>query len=117
MALECQRADGVLVLGEQVHGQKPQPQGQVGVLHHGAHDTGGLVATDKALPQLAAAAVAGEKKAFAAAVGAPPAVRPARANQGSLALRLGAVERLELGQRQTALKLDGIYGHDLLLGR
>ena len=38
LALERQGADGVLVLREQVHGQEPPPQGQVGVLHHGAHD-------------------------------------------------------------------------------
>ena len=70
----------------------------MGVLHHGAHDAGGLVATDKALPQLAAGAVAGKKEALAAAVRTSPAVGPARGNEGPLALLLGAVESLELGK-------------------
>ena len=81
----------------------------MGVFHHGAHDAGGLVATDKALPQLAAGAVAGEKKALAAAVGALPAVGPSCGNKGPLALLLAAVEGLELGQRQAVLELDGIH--------
>ena len=97
LAFERQGADGVLVLGEQVHGQEPQPQGQVGVLHHRAHDAGGLVATDQALPQLAAAAVAGEEKAFAGAARTSPAVGPAGNNKRALTLRFGAVERLEVG--------------------
>ena len=109
MALERQGADGVLVLGEQVHGQEPQPQGQMGMLHHGAHDAGGLIATDKAFPELAAASVAGEKKALAAAVGALPAVRPAGRHEGALALLLAAVQGLEPRQREAALELDGIH--------
>ena len=89
---------GVLVLRHQAHGQEPHRQGQVGVLHHGAHDAGGLVAADKAFPQLAALAVAGEKKALAAAVRALPAMGPALCHEGTLALLLRAIKRVELRQ-------------------
>ena len=105
LALECRGADGVLVLGYQIHGQEPQAQWQwqwqFGVLHHGAHNAGALVAANKALPQLAPSAIAGEKVAFAATVRAVPAAGPAGGNHCSLALLLAAVEGQELRQWQT----------------
>ena len=70
----------------------------MGVLHHGAHNGGALVATDEALPQQSARAIAGVKKALAAAVRALPAMGPAGSGKSALALLLAAAQGLKLGQ-------------------
>ena len=65
-------ARDIALMRHQVHRQEPQAQGQLGVLYHGAHNAGALVAADKVLPQFAPGAIAREGKAFAGAVRAAP---------------------------------------------
>jgi hypothetical protein len=109
MALERERGDGVFPLHEQRHGKKPQGQGQLGVgeERHGAQR--GLVT---AVPTLHRLARAQRREVLGLpAIRADEARRPAPAEQGVGALRLGSVLRKQIRKTQTLLKLDEVLGH------
>ena len=74
LAPERQRADAILVLADQIQGEKPFAQGQTGVLHDGACGDRALVIAPGALPQAARMRVSGRPKACALTARAAPAL-------------------------------------------
>ena len=105
---QFQGRDGVLPLGEQVHGQEPGGQRQLGTVEDGPSRKAGLPVTGVALIQ----PTPGQDAAVpAATIGADEAPGPAGGEQCLGTLLLGAVPALELRHRQALLKLAGRVGH------
>jgi hypothetical protein len=110
MALQLQRRDVVLRLGEQVQGEKPARERQLRGLEDGAGGERHLMPAAAALGVLA-------PLALEAAVQVAPALRtyesarPACLVKRRPALFLGAVLRHELRHRKPGLKLDTVHRH------
>ena len=107
LALQFQGRDGVLALGEQVHGLEPDREGELRALEDGPGGRAGLLPAVLALEQATGqAAVAGGP-----ALGAHEAMRPAGLADGLDAQFLGAVASHELPEREALLKLDVVPRH------
>ena len=113
IAFQGQGRESGLGLADEINRQEPHGQSQLGGLEQGSGDQRGLMMADVALEGLAGAAAQHAVRGSAAVRAAKP-VRPTRALQRRLALRLGA-ELLEvLEQRHPVLELDPIHGHGRL---
>ena len=110
VALEFEGRDVVLRLGEQVHGEKPARERQLGRLEDGAAQRAALIPAGGALPVAAPAAKEGAVLGRAADRAAK-ALRPARGRQRRLALFLAAVSVHEFGHRKSRLKLHPVHRH------
>ena len=110
VAAELQRGDPSLGLADQIEGQKPGGQWQLGGLHDRAGRERGLMAAVATLITLEPPAI-DQSMLMAIAVGTAEPIGPARFLQSSLTLLLDAVEPLELRQRETFLVLDRAAGH------
>ena len=110
LALELQRRDVVLGLGEQLHGEEPARQRQLARFEDGAADQARLELAAAALPVAQAAAL--EAGARCAATGrADESMGPARRLQRCTALLLGSIEFQKFGHRKTRLKLHSVHRH------
>lgn len=109
LAHELHRGDTVLLLGEQVQGEKPRGQRQLAVGEHGVGGQRCLVATVLALQQVARAD--GVVALLMPAGGAHEPVRPAPVEQRVCALLLTAVGGEKLRQAHPLLKLHAVLGH------
>ena len=105
LALEVHRRDAVLGLAEQVDGQEPSGQGQLGVVEQRAGGERGLMLATDAREDLAPAELAA---LVVAAVGAAVALGPARGKHGLFALCDSFVASEELRQALAFLKLDPV---------
>ncbi len=110
VSLESQGRDAGLGLTDEVDGQKPGRQRQLGVLHQGASGQRGLKAAAAALVELAGA-LRHKIVLRAGAVRAAKPLRPTRALERLGALRFGAEMAQKLRDRHTVLKLDLVAGH------
>lgn len=110
LTLECQGRQPGLGLADQVDGEKPDRQWQLGVLHEAACGQRRLVAAAVALEQLARA-VADDVVVKVIAARTPEAVRPTRLLDCLGALRLSAEAVQELGNRHAVLELNLVQGH------
>lgn len=108
--LERQRGDAGLGLADEVNGQEPGRQRQLGVLHQGACRQRGLMPARPALKQLAGA-VTHHVVMVTGAARAAEAIGPARAVDRLGALRLGAEAAQKFRNRHAALELDLVAGH------
>ena len=110
VALERQRGQAGLGLADQVDGEDPCRQRQLGVLDHTARGQRGLVSASVALKQpagiLAEHAVIG-----AVATRATEPIRPSRLLDRLGALRLGAEALKEFWNGHAVLELDLVEGH------
>ena len=111
MPLELQRGDVVLELREQLHGQEPPRQRQLGGRERRAAGDAALVLTAPALPVAPVFSNEGRAGADAAAGRADEATVPALLDEGLLALLLGTVALEELVHRQAGLELNSVHGH------
>lgn len=111
LAGQLQRRDVVLGLRQQLHGQEPARQRQLGGLEDGAAGDAALVLAAGALPVQAAFAPERGARLHHAAGGADEPAGPARGDERLLALLLGAVAVHELRQRQPLLELDSVHRH------
>jgi len=93
-------------LADQIKGQEPGCQRQLGGLHDRAGREGGLMAAGTALIALEPPAI-DQPMLAALATRTPEPIGPAGHLQSSLTLRIGTVEPLELRQGETFLELDG----------
>ena len=110
VAAELQRGDPSLGLADQVKGQKPGGQRQLGGLHDRAGRERGLMAAVATLIVLEPP-VLDQSMLLTIAAGTAEPIGPACFHQGSLTLLLGAVEPLELRQGKAFLELDRAAGH------
>lgn len=110
IALVGQGRQSGLGLADEVDGQEPGRQRQLGVLHHRTGDQGGLMPASDALEQLAGA-VTDDVVRRTAAAGAAKAIGPSRASQRLGAMRLGAEHAQEFRDRHARLELDAVAGH------
>ena len=101
-----------LGLADLIEGKEPGGQRQLGGLHDRAGRERGLMAAAAALITLEPPAV-DKPMLLAIAVGTAEPIRPTSLLQSSLTLLLGAVEPLELRQREAFLELDGTARHGL----
>jgi hypothetical protein len=111
LTLERQRGQAGLGLADQVDGQEPGAQRQLGVLEQAAGGQRRLVSAGLALEELAGA-VAHDPVAGRVAAGATKAAGPARRLERLLALRFGVETGHELRQRYALLELDAVERHD-----
>lgn len=110
LVLELQRRGAVLGSCQQVHGQEPTRQGQLGSLKNRSANQAGLVSAVNKLP--VQQTIAPKRQAVrACALAAYEALRPARADDDPLALVLAAVPLEELRHRQSLLKLNAVHSH------
>ena len=112
LALERQRRKASLGLADQIDGQEPGRQRQLGVLHQAAGGQRGLVSAAIALEQ-APRAVANHAVSVAAAPRAVEARGPTGGHQRRGAVRLSAKAAKEFGQRHARLELDSVEGHQV----
>ena len=112
LALERHRRQPGLGLADEVDGQEPSGQWQFGVLHQAAGGQRRLMTAGVALKEITCA-VADNTVPGCAAARAAKAVRPARALDRLGALRFGAKDAEELGNRNALLKLDSVVGHGM----
>ena len=112
VAHEFERRDVVLGLREQVHGNKPARQRQLGGLEDRAADEARLMAAGTAL-QVQQRAAAKRAVCAGAAARADEALRPAPCHQSLLALIDAAVALHEFGHRQALLELHLVHRHGL----
>ena len=105
---QFQGRDGVFPLCEQVHGQEPGGQWQLGPVEDGPGREAGLPVAGMALVQPAPGQDAAGP---ASALGADEAPGPAGGEQGLGTLLLGAIPALERRHGQALLKLAGRVGH------
>lgn len=111
MAHQLQRGEVGLGRGQQVQGQQPGAQRQLGALEHRAGGQRGLVPAGAAL--VVDRRPAPKPRAGPSSAGrAAEALRPTPLVQGTVALGLGAVAGDELGHGQASLELHGIDAHD-----
>ena len=110
IALERQRRHPGLGLADEMYGQEPGGQRQLGVFHHRAGRHRCLVPAADALEELSGA-LADEVVPGAVAAPAAEPVRPARTLQCFHTLRFGAKVTQELGDRHAGLELDLVAGH------
>ncbi|EWS52458.1 hypothetical protein X551_04758 [Methylibium sp. T29] len=110
VAHQLERGDVVLGLGQQVHGQEPARQPQLGGLEDRPADDAALVAARGALKVQPALA---PKRAVLAATACRTgkARRPPRGDRRRLALLLAAVAVHEFGHRKSSLKLHSVHRH------
>ena len=111
VAAELQRGDPSLGLADQVKGQKPGGQRQLGGLHDRAGRERGLMAAVATLIAFEPPAV-DEPMLMVIAAGTAEPIRPASLLQGSLTLLLGAIEPLKARQRKAFLELNAAARHD-----
>ena len=115
VALQGQGREAGLGLADEVDGQEPHPQRELGALEEGSGDQRALVMAEVTLEGLAGSHAQH-------AVGRTPTartaktLRPARPFQRRLALSLGSELLEQLKQRHPGLKLNTIHGHDTPLG-
>ena len=110
LAFERQRRQASLGLTDQINGQKPGGQWQLGVLHQTACGERCLMPAAIALEQ-APGAVTDYAVSIAIAARATKAARPTSALQHRSAMRLGAKVAMKFRQRHSGLKLDSIERH------
>jgi hypothetical protein len=110
IALEGQRRDAGLGLADQVHGQEPSRQRQLGVLHERSGGQRSLVPTGAALEQLSGTVIDHVVLRALTARAAKPA-RPAGAANRFGALLFGAEAGQKLRDRHARLELDLVAGH------
>ena len=110
LALERQRRQARLGLADQIDGQEPGGQRQLGVLHQAARGQRGLVPAGDALEQVAGA-VADHVVRLAVAARTAEAPRPTCSLQRLGAVRLRAEAAKELGQGHAGLELDSVERH------
>jgi len=103
VAAELQRGDARLGLADQVKGQKPGRQRQLGGLHDRAGRERGLMSAAAALIALEPTAI-DQPMLLSIAAGTAKPIRPSSLLQGSLTLLLGAIEPLETRQREAKLE-------------
>ena len=110
VAHQLQRGDVVLGLCEQVHGQEPARQRQLGGPKDRAAGDAALVATGRALK--VQPALAPKRAALAAAARRARKARgPARLDQRGFALLDTAIAVQKLGHRKSSLKLHSVHRH------
>ena len=105
---QIERGDAVLGLGDQVDGQHPGGQGQLGRGEDGALGQRGL---ETALPTLVQLATLQGLAVLVPAFRAAEALRPAHFEQDLLALFFCAVCCEESWQAEPFLKLDFVFRH------
>lgn len=110
VSLESQGRDAGLGLTDEVDGQKPGRQRQLGVLHQGASGQRGLKAAAAALVELAGA-LHHQIVLRAGALRAAKPLRPTRALERLGALRFGAEVAQKRRDRHAVLELDLVAGH------
>ena len=110
LALERQRRQAGLGLTDEVDGQEPGRQWQLGVRHETARSQRGLMPATIALKELASA-VADHVVITAGAARAPKPLRPTHGLDRLGALRLGAKAAKEFRDRHALLELDLVEGH------
>lgn len=110
VALELQRCHPCLGLTDQVDGQKPLRQRQLGAVKQRSGGQRGLAMTGVALEQRARAA-GDHAVGTTAAARADEPVPPACTAHRLFTCRLGAEALEKLGQRQALLELDRVVGH------
>ena len=115
VAHERQRRQPGLVLADEVDGQEPDAQRQLGAVEHRASGQRRLMATFLALEQ-PARAVAHNVVFCAIATRAAKPIRPAHRSERRGALVFAAVAGEELQHRHTKLKLDSVHRHGWPLG-
>jgi hypothetical protein len=99
-----------LGLADEMDGQEPGRQRQLGVLHQRARSQRGLVAARTALEQLAGT-VTDNVVLHAGATRAAKPIRPTRAPNRIGTLRFGAKVGQKLRNRHAGLELDLVAGH------
>jgi len=107
LALQFQGRDGVLALGEQVHGLEPDREGELRALKDGSGGRTGLLPAVLALEQATGQAA----MASGPALGALEPIGPAGLADGLDALLLGAIACHELPEGEALLKLDVVPRH------
>lgn len=107
LALQFQGRDGVLPLGEQVHGLEPDREGELRALEDDPGGRAGLLPAVLALEKTTGQAAVPRGPAL----GALEAVGPTGLADGLDALLFGAVAGHELPEGETLLKLDVVPGH------
>ena len=110
LAFERQRRQTSLRLTDQINGQEPGGQWQLGVLHQTASSQRCLMPTAIALEQTPSA-VTDNTVRVAVAARATKAARPTSALDRRGAMRLGAKVAMKFRQRHSGLKLDSVEGH------
>ncbi len=110
LAFERQRRQASLRLTDQIDGQEPGGQWQLGVLHQAACGQRCLMSAAIALEQ-APSAVTDYAVSIAIAARATKVARPTSALQHRSAMRRGAKVAMKFRQRHSGLKLDSIEGH------
>jgi hypothetical protein len=110
VAAELQRGDPSLGLADQVKGQKPGGQWQLGGLHDCAGRERGLMDAVATLITLKPPAI-DQSMLLTIAAGSAEPIGPARLLQSSLTLLIDAIEPLELRQGEAFLELDRAMGH------
>ena len=109
LTLERQGRQAGLGLTDEVDGQEPGRQWQLGVRHETAGSQRGLMPTSIALEELASA-VADHIVITAGTARAPKALRPAHGLDRLSALRLGAKAAKEIRDRHAVLELNLVEG-------
>ena len=112
---ESQRRQTGLVLADEVDGQEPGAQRQLGAVEHRASGQRRLMATTLALEQ-PARAVANNVVLCAIAASAAKPVRPAHRSERRSALVFAAVAGEELRHRHPRFELDSVHRHGCPLG-
>ncbi len=110
VALEFESGNVVLCLGEQMHGQEPAGEPELGRLEDRAADGTALVAAGPALPVTPACSHE-HRVGCVATVGTAESARPARSHQRRLALGLGTVAVEKRAHRKSVLELHLIHRH------
>jgi hypothetical protein len=108
LAGQSQGGEAVLRLGDQIHGQKPGGQPQLGTGEDRSGGHRGLATTSAALVQTPALELA---RFGAAAFRTDKAAPPAPGKQGALALGLCSVLFHEFRQTHASLKLNPVFQH------
>jgi hypothetical protein len=110
ITLQGQRRDPRLGLADEMDGQEPGGQRQLGMLHHRAGRRRSLMPAADALEQLAGA-LADEVVPRVVTARAVEALGLTRALHLLCALRFGAEVAQEFGDRHSGLELDLVAGH------
>jgi len=107
-SLEFQGGEGLLALGEPIHGLELSSEGEVAGLAYRSHHDGGLVPTRLTLEK----PVLGQEIGFASATpGAVKPIRPFGLHHGLQSLFLGAISGLKSSEGHTRLELNAVDCH------
>jgi hypothetical protein len=112
MTAQFEGGDAGFGLADQIEGQEPNRQRQLGGLQDGACNDGGLMAADAALIALQAPSV-DNAVVMASATGTTETSRPSSLLQSCHTKLFGSVQTLKIQQGKPLLKLNAVSRHGL----